>query len=175
MNPIDYYSVFIDYLYNLPWGLIYFFVQVLGLLIFLWALYWYISTVKKMHRLSVTDVAPEIIDEPRTLPPEIVAQPWLEIQAKMASANPADWSIAVIQADGVLDQILKTSGYIGDTIGDRLKQIDASELASIDDVWKAHKIRNRLAHGGTGALDRREAEMAIAGYRSAFQELNYID
>lgn len=173
MGPLDYYFNLVDFLSRFPWGIYFIVVQLIALVITVVALVWYFTSIKKLKELSI----PIPIDEeaPSTLPKEIVAGPWIEIQQKMTSSNSADWSIAVIQADSVLDKILKSSGYLGDTMGDRLKQIDSAELSSIDDVWRSHKLRNRLAHGGEGTLTRPEAEEAIKGYKKAFQELNYID
>lgn len=171
---IEAYSQFIGTLAQFPWSTFLFVVKIIALGIMAVALYWYISTLAKIRALEVPPPAPEA-GEPDTLPREIVAQPWVEVQQKLASPNPADWSIAVIQADAILDKILKASGYIGDTMGDRLKQVNSSELNAIDDVWRAHKLRNRLAHGTEGALSRQEVEEAIRGYEKAFRELNYID
>ena len=137
------------------------------------ALYWYIVILGKMKTLIAS--LPVVVEpKQQDIIDDIVAKPWLEIQQKMASITPADWSLAVIQADAVLDSMLKASGYTGDTMGDRLKQINSAELNAIDDVWRAHKIRNRLAHGTSG-ITRSEAEYAIRGYETAFRELNYIE
>lgn len=173
MDFIDYYFLFIDFLLAFPWGAALVVLKVLALITIAVGLYWYITTLKKIKALAPE--SPVAFQEVGTLPKEIVAQPWVEIQQKMASPNPAEWGLAVIQADAVLDKILKASGYIGDTMSDRLKQINAAELSAIDDVWRAHKIRNRLAHGTGGAITRLEAEEAIRGYEKAFRELSYIE
>ena len=173
MTPIDYYFSVVDTLASLPWPDIIFILKILSVGVTAAAFIWYLTTLQKLGAMHVA-VSPIDVSDATTLPREIVAKPWLEIQQKMASTNPADWSIAVIQADSVLDKILKASGYIGDTMGDRLKQINPAELAAIDDVWRAHKIRNQLAHGAAGALTRQVAEEAIKGFEKAFRELNYI-
>ncbi|MBI2054587.1 MAG: hypothetical protein HYT39_00595 [Candidatus Sungbacteria bacterium] len=174
MTPLDYYFYVVDTLVSLPWPDIIFLLKIVSVLVTALALLWYLSTLQKLRALHIV-ASPIDVSDAATLPREIVAKPWLEIQQKMTSSNPADWSIAVIQADGVLDKILKASGYIGDTMGDRLKQINSAELNAIDDVWRSHKIRNQLAHGAAGALTRQMAEEAIKGYAKAFKELNYID
>ena len=173
MTFTDYYSSFIDYLSRLPWETVLLAAKLASVVISLAALTVYFFAIRRMKNLP-PEIPPQV-KESDTIPAEVVAKPWREIQEKMNSVNPADWSVAIIQADAVLDQILKASGYIGDTMGDRLKQINHSEVTSIDEVWSAHRIRNRLAHGTSGPLSRREALEAIAGYEKAFRELNYID
>lgn len=172
MTPIDYYFSFINYLSGFPWDAVLVSVRLAAIVVSGAASVLYFSAVRRLNTLP-----PEIppITKEATIPAETVAKPWREIQEKMNSANPADWAVAVIQADAVLDQILKSSGYVGDTMGDRLKQVNHAELASIDDVWRAHRIRNRLAHETMGGLSRRDALTAIAGYEQAFRELNYIE
>ncbi|MBI4134845.1 MAG: hypothetical protein HY471_01915 [Candidatus Sungbacteria bacterium] len=171
---MDYYFTFIDFLLDFPWEALLVSLKVAAFLVIMGGLYWYVVTVKRMRELP-SDGPAVAFQDVEALPREIVAGPWLEIQEKMTSLNPADWSLAVIQADAVLDKILKASGYIGDTMSDRLKQINPAELSAIDDVWRSHKIRNRLAHGTAGAVTRDEAELAIRGYERAFRELSYIE
>lgn len=174
MNFTDVASNIFNFAAAFPWDAYFFVLKIIAAALTVAGFAFYIYSVRKLMSLSAPEkISVEDITE-ATLPKEVVAKPWEEIKAKMASPNSADWSIAVIQADAILDQILKASGYIGDTMGDRLKQVNDAELNAIDDVWRSHKIRNRLAHGGTGALSRPEAEEAIRGYEKAFRELNYI-
>ncbi|KKW21386.1 MAG: hypothetical protein UY71_C0020G0010 [Parcubacteria group bacterium GW2011_GWB1_52_7] len=173
MDPLYYYFQFVDLLAGLPLSATLFGLKIFSVVVSIAALYWYLSTLFKINTLGPAE---EIITAPDKAAAiqEIVAKPWIEVQEKMASPNPADWVLAIIQADAILDKILKASGYIGDTMGDRLRQINRAELEAIDDVWRSHKIRNRLAHGTGEALTRSEAEGAIQGYEKAFRELNYI-
>jgi len=174
MDVVDYYFLFVNSLAGLPWPTILFFLKGLSLIVIGVALWWYFSTVAKLRSLYASMPVPDTGVSTRAIVDEIVAKPWIEIQQKISSPNPADWGLAVMQADAVLDKILKASGYIGDTMADRLRQINSAELESIEDVWRAHKIRNRLAHGTEGHITRGEADLAIRSYEKAFRELNYI-
>lgn len=88
------------------------------------------------------------------------------------SANPNDWKLAIIEADIMLDELLKQRGYTGGSLGERLKSITSQQLESIEDAWQAHKIRNQIAHGGADfVLTRRIAEETIQQYRRVFAEL----
>ncbi|MBI2097161.1 MAG: hypothetical protein HYT40_03390 [Candidatus Sungbacteria bacterium] len=173
MDPLYYYFQLVGFLASLDWVSIIFGLKILAVLVSAAAAYWYISTLIRLKALVVPQDIVEV-QEKNAVIQEIVAKPWLDVQEKLASSNPADWALAVLQADAILDKILKASGYIGDTMGDRLRQINSAELVAIDDVWRAHKIRNRLAHGTGEPPTRREALEAIQGYEKAFRELNYI-
>ncbi|MEK7639124.1 MAG: hypothetical protein AAB388_03120 [Patescibacteria group bacterium] len=88
-----------------------------------------------------------------------------------ASENPNDWRLAIIEADIILDDILKQRGYAGTSLGERLRSISPHQLASLDDAWEAHKVRNQIAHGGADfVLTKRLAEETINRYRRVFTE-----
>jgi hypothetical protein len=87
------------------------------------------------------------------------------------SDNPNDWKLAIIEADIVLDDLLKQHGFVGASLGERLKGITSNQLGSISDAWEAHKVRNRIAHDGADfVLTKRQAEETINRYRRVFAE-----
>ncbi|MBU3668975.1 MAG: hypothetical protein FGM57_03340 [Candidatus Taylorbacteria bacterium] len=100
---------------------------------------------------------------------------WAEITRHIESHNQSDWRIAIIEADILLQDMLTQMGYQGTSIGEMLKQVDPQNFLTLDDAWKAHKIRNMIAHGGTGyELTREEAERAIRMYQRVFEEFYFI-
>lgn len=56
----------------------------------------------------------------------------------------ADPSRRVLEAEKVCDQIFHELGFRG-TFGEKLKKASPI-LPAIDTLWRAHKIRNRIAH-----------------------------
>ncbi len=100
---------------------------------------------------------------------------WAKIEEYMASPHPSDWKIAILEADNILDDIVKRMGYKGETLGERMKTIEASDFPHLDEAWEVHKIRNQIAHKGTDyPLARTEAENAIDSYHRIFKALNYL-
>lgn len=90
----------------------------------------------------------------------------------VSSDSPNDWKLAIIEADIILDEILKEKGYAGVSLGERLKSIAPSQLQSLDDAWEAHKVRNQIAHGGADfILTHKLAQDTIKQYRRVFHEL----
>jgi hypothetical protein len=95
-----------------------------------------------------------------------------ELQEHIESDNPNDWKLAIIEADIILDDLLKQKGYVGVSLGDRLKSISPSSLASLDDAWQAHKIRNQIAHAGADfVLTQKLARETIVQYGRVFREM----
>jgi len=91
--------------------------------------------------------------------------------AHSSSENPNDWKLSIIEADIILDEVLKQQGYAGNSLGERLKSISPNQLASLQDAWEAHKVRNRIAHEGADfVLTKRIAQETITRYQRVFTE-----
>ncbi len=106
---------------------------------------------------------------------KLLNEKWEKVQKNINSLNPSDWKLAIIEADVMLDDLLKASQYHGDSLGERLKSVEKSDFITIESAWEAHKIRNQIAHNGSGFdLTDREAKRVIALYESVFKEFQII-
>lgn len=74
---------------------------------------------------------------------ELVRQRWNEINTSMHS--PSGLKQALVEADKLLDYVLKGKGYFGDGMADRLKKAQ-SHFSRPEAVWSAHKLRNTMVH-----------------------------
>lgn len=112
------------------------------------------------------------------LPPEAAESAsnarWEEIQKHINSTHESEWKFAVIEADNLIEDTLKSAGFPGEGLGDRLMQIDKSKLVTIDTLWDAHKIRNRLVHDSNYFLRYTEAKRAINLFEKTLRELGAI-
>lgn len=105
----------------------------------------------------------------------IINPRWQLIGKYYNSASQADWKLAILEADIMLFDVLNKSGFQGYSIGEMLKFTDKSKLATLDLAWRAHKIRNEIAHQGLDyVLTRQKVEEAISDYEKVFEELNFI-
>ena len=100
---------------------------------------------------------------------------WEHVRALAASGSPGDWRTAIIEADIMLDELLTSMGHHGETLGDKLKSVEASDFKTIDLAWDGHKVRNRIAHHGSDfILTERETKRVVDLYRQVFEEFDYI-
>jgi len=113
--------------------------------------------------------APEKITRKRTV------RAWQEIEKRLAAGDESNLKLAIIEADKILDDILKLSGLRGDTMADRLKQMTSAQISNLEDIWVVHKIRNRIVHEPDYNISKSEAEQALRIFGRAFQELGLID
>lgn len=96
---------------------------------------------------------------------------WQKAKARMEKGWEPEAKLAIIEADKLLDNLLQRMGYAGESLGERLKQLDESMLPNINQVWEAHKIRNNLVHDPNYKLSSESAQRAIAVYEQAFKHL----
>jgi len=100
---------------------------------------------------------------------------WRHIESLMLSDRQSDWREAIIEADILLEDILRRQGHTGAGVGEMLKQANTSNFVTLDNAWEAHKVRNDIAHRGSEMeLSETNARRAIAKYESVFREFQAI-
>ncbi len=100
---------------------------------------------------------------------------WQKIVAMVASDNPTEWRQGIIDADVLLEKVLTEKGYVGDSLGEKLKNLTKNSLRSLNSAWEAHKVRNEIAHTGSSfILTQREARRVVEMYRQVFDELGVL-
>ena len=106
---------------------------------------------------------------------EVKSKRWEVVQKHMASDNPAEWKLAVIEADSMLEAMVKKMGYGGASLGESMKMIKKTDFVTLDDAWKAHKVRNFIAHQGSSfLLSKHQAKEVIGLYGKVFKEFEMI-
>ncbi len=129
---------------------------------------------KKEHMEHKLLFAKEHVSEsPMPLP--IQNPRWEQVKNHIKSDTPADWRLAILEADLMLEDLLVTLGYREGTIGEKLKSIEPSDFPGHDRAWWAHRVRNNIAHqGSTYILGKAEARNTIDIFEEVFKANNYI-
>ena len=99
---------------------------------------------------------------------------WEQAKKRLKKDWEAEFKLAVIEADKLLDDLLKRMGYVGESLGERLKQLNVETMANIDQIWEAHKIRNNIIHDPDYKLPFEKAEELIRIYEEAFNNLEAL-
>lgn len=81
--------------------------------------------------------------------------------------------LAVIEADKLLDGVLRAMLFPGETMGERLK-VAGYKYPAITKVWGAHRLRNQLVHDSAFEITARQAKIALEDYRTALKQLNVL-
>lgn len=88
-----------------------------------------------------------------------------EIETLLLSENKYELRHAVMEADKLVDYVLKLKGYQGETFADRLRNAESYiEKNTYQSIWEGHKVRNTMAH-------EHDAEIATAELKVATNNL----
>lgn len=98
---------------------------------------------------------------------------FLSIENKLKKENPATYMNTIIEADKLLDKALNEMGVPGKTMGDRLKKA-GGHFSDINAVWRAHKLRNALAHESDAEVGYKQALNALNVYKQALKDIGAI-
>lgn len=103
---------------------------------------------------------------------EKVLETWTEIE-KNAEHGLMGAKLAVIEADKLVDGVLRSMLIPGETMGERLKAAQYS-YPDIRKVWTAHKLRNQLVHDSAFEITSSQAKHALKDFHAALRTLRII-
>lgn len=96
---------------------------------------------------------------------------WIKIAKRLETGKEAEYKLAIIGADSLLNDVLEKIGYGGATVSERLQKLDSTVLPIIERVWEAHKIRNNIVHDPDYHLTLDQAKKTLEIYEQAFRDL----
>lgn len=124
---------------------------------------------------SVFSISSDVLVAGDDIPIARSSERWEHVLELLGSDNPNDWRLSILEADIMLDELVTKMGYRGETLGEKLKNIEKADFRTLDDAWEAHKIRNIIAHRGSDyVLTQREARRTIDLFARVFEEFHYI-
>lgn len=100
---------------------------------------------------------------------------WEKIRSKLESGKEANYKLAIIEADHVIDDLIKRLGYAGENMSERLDNIPSGQLEHIEEIRKAHEIRNRIIHEDKFVLDKKSAEETMALFEEFLKHFEVLD
>lgn len=103
-----------------------------------------------------------------TLDLELVKNRWADIAAQQKS--PSGLKNALIEADKLLDYVLRGRGYRGTTMAERLKNAE-SNFSRREAIWRAHKLRNTMVHEVGFDLVPQQVEHAVTDLGQGIRDL----
>lgn len=171
---LDWVAAFFDWLVDPTFGSTYYILVTVFTILNIILLGFVIFVLRRHARLDKVfppDVPPVVHVVPLT---EVSQEVWEEIRRLANSSNPSDWNMAVIRADGLLDEALKNLGYEGETVADRLRIADPTSIPSLDRVWTAHRLRNTIVHGPMQEHPRETIVQVLRSYEQGLKELGVL-
>lgn len=84
-----------------------------------------------------------------------------KIESLLNSENEYELKHALMEADKLVDHVLKLKGYAGETFADRLRSAEQYIDSNVyQALWEGHKVRNTLAHEHDAKISKEELREA---------------
>ncbi len=97
---------------------------------------------------------------------------WNKIRDRLKSKNQSQYKAAVLEADSVVDEMLKKIGYSGKDMSERLESANVGQIENLEELKKSHQVRNRIVYEKNFSLDLDSAKDVIKSYEDF---LKFID
>ncbi len=98
---------------------------------------------------------------------------WNKIEKLMQDNNPDSWRLALIEADRLFAKLLNDLGFEKQTVAEALKDAKTNDLPNKEELWFAHKLRNKAVHEDV-ALDKNEVLRALHAYKTALRHFDFL-
>ena len=83
------------------------------------------------------------------------------------------WAQAILDADSLVDEVLKKKRYGGKTMGERL--VSAQKyLKKNDGIWFAHRFSNKLSSSKSFTVDKKDVVKVLNNYKDALVDLDAL-
>lgn len=149
--------------------------QVLTVVLFL-ALVWVLYKFARLRPYPTkTEQLREAFQGGKPVSSSRLGRQWQSIRKRLDEPNEAEWKVAVIEADNLVNDVLRRLGYQGETFAEKLKGVPADRFQSIDAVWDAHRIRNNIVHDPDARMMHRDAREAIANFEAFLKETHLLE
>lgn len=124
-------------------------------------------------RFADVSVRPKLKDTP-TFANDAYEKEWALIMKRAEPSTPDALRLAVIAADSLVDAILKDLEIEGEHMADRLEKLDAHQLTSLNNLWRAHRARNQLVHEPGFQLHESDAKRYLKYYEDFIKEIGVL-
>lgn len=152
-------------------------ISIVASIVFLVGIIYAVERLKQIRKREeeIYDTKVEPAYDATAVSDPALAHRWDNVIKHIESENENDWKQAIIEADIILDEILNKLGYKGESIGEKLRRVEPADMKSLNDAWEAHKVRNAIAHDGSGfTISHHEARRIMNLYKKVFQEFYYV-
>ena len=103
-----------------------------------------------------------------------IERKWIKIRERLEAKTEPEAKLAVIEAEALLDDILKKEGFLGRTFDERLNKLSTDIIANLEELKEAHQVRSDIVHDPTYRLDLKEAERILNIYEKSLVELQAL-
>lgn len=105
---------------------------------------------------------------------QTVRDSWLKIEEQVSFGKPSNYRSAVIDADKLVDFVLRKIYPADEAMGERLKNAKVKFVnyyEIYDGLWFAHKVRNEIVHNVNFELPSVEVRSILDKFKAGLERL----
>ncbi len=99
---------------------------------------------------------------------------WKKMMKRLDTGIEAEYKLAIIETDTMLGDILRQMGYDEETTEKSLNKVTSVEIANIDQLKEARRIRNSVVHDPDYQLSKDKAREVMEIYQESFRSLGIV-
>ena len=97
---------------------------------------------------------------------------WKKIKNRLETGIESEAKLAIIEADSLLEELLKEAGYEGKDLEEKLKSATKEVIPNLEEVLEARKIRDNIVYDPDYKLDLSVAKKLLSVYEKAIEYLD---
>lgn len=99
-------------------------------------------------------------------------QQWRKIMKRLDAGSEAEYKLAIIEADTLLDEMLRRMRLAGETVDERLQMITPLMISNVEELKEAHQTRNSIVYDPDYRLSLQETRRVLLVYQKTFESLD---
>ena len=101
---------------------------------------------------------------------------WKKLREDARVTPPASYTMAIMNADALVDELIQEVGFAGRDVAERFGRLNHIGLNQnvVNGIFRAHKIRNQIAHEPNFSLAAKDAERVLDLYERFLTEVKIL-
>jgi len=99
---------------------------------------------------------------------------WMEIENRLKSNEESQYKLAILEADGFVNEVLSGIGYKGKNMTEKLEEVTEEQLDDAQVIREAHKTRNEIINNINFFIDREHTQETINIYKRFLENLEMM-
>jgi hypothetical protein len=103
-----------------------------------------------------------------------ISKKWHEVLSRMNMPEETSRKMAIVEADILVDSVLKILGFSGETLNEKIEKITSIQLKSINDLKMAHAVRKDILYNPDYEVSPEIAKETIDRYEKVLREIDVL-
>jgi hypothetical protein len=145
----------------------------LAITVFLLAIIWALSKSSWLYWYVTEDAKDFKRGSPVPLQKK-AQKKWRAIKKRIESEKEANWKLAVIEGEEIVEDLLIKIGYQGKDIKRRLEKATESQIPNLKDLFDAVEIYNSILADPDYKLTKEKAKETLSAFEEYLRHLQYL-